>query len=257
MLATAMLIALPVSAQQDNLYRAEIILLERKVDPDQIGEKMGSRHPDPIPELEEQLWVVSEDGARETTLDLLPRSEMHLASAATRLEQNGNYRVLLTAAWHQSYPPDYEGSRLQIATGDWLPEAGQRAVEGYLKIDRVRFLHVNAVLNHWQVAPVEPEAQAVPPLETADPAAMTDDADVNRSVDNALADSEAGLVQDPGTNSAEKPLELITWIRETRRMRSEEIHFIDSPTIGVLIYFKPVEAEAVIQEAQLPAEESP
>ena len=37
------------------------------------------------------------------------------------------------------------------------------------------------------------------------------------------------------------PLELITWIRETRRMRSEEIHFIDSPTVGVLVFFRKIE----------------
>ena len=35
--------------------------------------------------------------------------------------------------------------------------------------------------------------------------------------------------------------ELVTWIRETRRMRSEEIHFLDSPTIGVLVYFRPLD----------------
>lgn len=34
--------------------------------------------------------------------------------------------------------------------------------------------------------------------------------------------------------------ELLTWIRETRRMRSEEIHYLDSPTIGVLIFFRKI-----------------
>ncbi|KAA1174834.1 5'-methylthioadenosine phosphorylase [Marinobacter salinexigens] len=38
----------------------------------------------------------------------------------------------------------------------------------------------------------------------------------------------------------EGPKELVTWIRETRRMRSEEIHFLDSPTIGVLVFFKKI-----------------
>lgn len=34
--------------------------------------------------------------------------------------------------------------------------------------------------------------------------------------------------------------ELITWIRENRRMRSEEVHYLDSPTIGVLVFFNKV-----------------
>ena len=42
--------------------------------------------------------------------------------------------------------------------------------------------------------------------------------------------------------AAPAPLELLTWIRENRRMRSEEIHFLDSPTIGVLVFFKKIEA---------------
>ncbi|MBS3803734.1 MAG: 5'-methylthioadenosine phosphorylase [Oleiphilaceae bacterium] len=239
--ATAMLIALPVSAQQDNLYRAEIVLVERIIAPDKVEEKMANRHPDPVPKLEEQLWVVSEDGARETTLDLLPRDKMNLASAAKRLEQSGNYRVLMTAAWQQSYPPDYEGSRLQVAAGDWLPEAGQRAVEGYIKIDRVRFLHVNATLNHWQPGSVEPDAQmALIPEPVNDEV----DADADGTGENVTADSAADLAQTSGALEGREPLELITWIRETRRMRSEEIHFMDSPTIGVLIYFEPIEAEA-------------
>ena len=37
--------------------------------------------------------------------------------------------------------------------------------------------------------------------------------------------------------------ELLTWIRETRRMRSEEVHFLDAPTLGVLIFFKKIEPE--------------
>jgi hypothetical protein len=37
--------------------------------------------------------------------------------------------------------------------------------------------------------------------------------------------------------------ELLTWIRENRRMRSEEVHFLDSPTLGVLIFFKKIEPE--------------
>ncbi|MCL1488093.1 MAG: peptidoglycan binding protein CsiV [Marinobacter sp.] len=42
----------------------------------------------------------------------------------------------------------------------------------------------------------------------------------------------------PGVQSEPQ---LLTWIRETRRMRSSEIHFLDSPTIGVLIYFAKIE----------------
>ncbi|MCS5561751.1 MAG: peptidoglycan binding protein CsiV, partial [Marinobacter nauticus] len=58
-------------------------------------------------------------------------------------------------------------------------------------------------------------------------------------------DSETGGSASEGTGTAYQlrpaPVELVTWIRETRRMRSEEIHFIDSPTVGVLVFFKKIE----------------
>ncbi|MEO9588720.1 MAG: CsiV family protein, partial [Marinobacter sp.] len=51
----------------------------------------------------------------------------------------------------------------------------------------------------------------------------------------------AGTDQAPVSSASQPKAELITWIRETRRMRSEEVHFLDSPTIGVLVFFKKIE----------------
>ncbi len=50
---------------------------------------------------------------------------------------------------------------------------------------------------------------------------------------------DRGRSRPPGANWPRT--ELLTWIRETRRMRSEEVHFLDSPTIGVLVFFKKIE----------------
>ncbi|WP_242634465.1 CsiV family protein [Marinobacter salicampi] len=230
----------PVLAQQGNLYRAEIIVLERRIDPDQVEEKMASRRPDPVPELDQKLWVMDQDGAVESTLDLVPRERLHLNSAAQRLEQSGRYRVLVAAAWRESFPPDYKGQRLQVAAGDWLPEAGQREVEGYISIDRQRFLHVTAALNHWQAHP-EAGSQKPDPdagLNTGDaPARSMGSQDAQGQGDSRDIET-LDLAAEPQSTPA---LELITWIRETRRMRSEEIHFLDSPTIGVLVFFKRLE----------------
>jgi len=207
----------------DNAYRAEIVLLERIVAPENIEEQMANRLLEPLPEAPRQLMVVDAGGNAGSSLRLVPKHEMTLSRAADRLVNSGRYRVLMTAGWYQSFPPNYEGRPMQVAVGDWLAAAGMREVEGTITIDRQRYLHVKVELNHWQAVADAPAAQ---------PAAQPTQASSGQPA--TIADMAEGGEPQPD-------IELLTWIRETRRMRSEEIHFLDSPTIGVLVFFRKIE----------------
>lgn len=227
----------------DDYYRAEFVILKRIVPPEAVNEKMADREVEPTPETGQVLWAVGEDGTARTTLKLAPRNELHLASAAERLERSGRYRVLATAGWYEAFPPDYQGEALRVAVGDWLEGANTRAVEGTITIDRQRYLHVNVHLNHWQLAKTTDSA-----APEADPATSSGAVEAPTA---AAETGETGQSPDPAAEPAATPmmsafaepapLELVTWIRETRRMRSEEVHFLDSPTLGVLIFFKKIE----------------
>lgn len=118
----------------------------------------------------------------------------------------------MAAGWYEAFPPDYKGEPLRIEIGEWLNQAGQREIEGNITIDRKRYLHVNVHLNHWQ------ESKVAAPAVTEGGATETQDTELTTSGELSL--------------QPEIPLELLTWIRETRRMRSEEIHFLDSPLLG-------------------------
>jgi hypothetical protein len=218
-------------------YRAEFVILERLVDPSGIEEKMSGKQVEPTTRPVKALWVNQADGSRQSDLQLVPQGELHLNQAARRLENSGNYRVLAVTGWYQSFPPDYDGEPLEIALGDWLPEAGQRAVEGHITIDRQRFLHVGVHLNHWMIDQSAPRILQTTHHES-DYAGEAGVPDAAGEWSDAGNEATFGL---PETATPAAPLQLITWIRETRRMRSEEIHFIDSPTIGVLVFFKRVE----------------
>ncbi len=251
-------------APRKDYYRAEFVILERKVEPDEINERMASRIPEPPnPDITDILRATDGNGTVETTLDLVPRSELHLNSAANRLENSGKYRVLLATGWYQSFPPDFEGEPLRVAIGDWLSDAGHREVDGHITIDRQRYLHVGVHLNHWRPLPTEDK-----PVGLIGGGLYTDrspDTDGSKEADgnegesagaeNAEAagnDSESAQAVDVA-ESVDQPgqalisgvnwprAELLTWIRETRRMRSEEVHFLDSPTIGVLVFFRKIE----------------
>lgn len=225
----------------DDYYRAEFVILQRIVEPEAVNEQMAGRTVEPPVQTDEVLLSVGPNGTNRTTLNLVPRKNLYLASAAERLERSGRYRVLATAGWYEAFPPEYRGTPLRVEVGDWLEGAGTRAVEGHITIDRQRYLHVEVHLNHWQVAdnaqPAWPAAE--PALAPANEAAP--DASAPGELSEKIRPSTGLIANQDALAAAPLPLELVTWIRETRRMRSEEVHFLDSPTIGVLIFFNKVE----------------
>jgi len=242
-------------ALTEDFYRAEFVILERQIEPSDINEKMAGRLPEP-PNLNARdiLRYTSEEGKTRTTLELVPQGELHLDSAAKRLEQSGRFRVLLAEGWYQAFPPDFESRPLWVNIGDWLPDAGHTTVQGTISIDRQRYLHVDVQLNHWQQkAPdnnllgldldAETPTRPHPPGIAIRPALVSGaTADIPAETSMAgtgLVDLEETLVAGLNWPRAE----LLTWIRENRRMRSEEVHFLDSPTLGVLIFFKKIEPE--------------
>lgn len=246
---------------REDYYRAEFVILERRVKPGDINERMASRIPEPpSPDIEEVLRAVGRDGGAETTMELVNRDELHLNSAANRLENSGRYRVLLATGWYQSFPPDFEGEPLRVAIGDWLEDAGHREIEGQITVDRQRYLHVGVELNHWQPRPREdrPDNVIVGGL-SVDQQADSEDSNADSAEEPADPDSALNSEREDAPDNGRAletftgpdqslisginwpRAELVTWIRETRRMRSEEVHFLDSPTIGVLVFFKKIE----------------
>ncbi|MFC4258616.1 CsiV family protein [Marinobacter lacisalsi] len=234
--ALALFFALAPPALAADTYRAEIVILERLADPI-LNEQMGSKQPE-IQQGEKRLWVVDESGNRNS--DIRTTNNLTLNTAASRLENSGKYKVLMKTGWIQKFPPNYNGDPMRVEVGEFLERAGHRAVEGTIEINRRRYLLVNVQLNHWQETGGSNTTTA-----SSEPATReeTPNGDNNEQGDSAGADT-----QGVGTSPASMPgmsepsgKELVTWIREVRRMRSKEIHFLDSPTIGVLVYFRPLD----------------
>ena len=229
----------------EHYYRAELVILERMMDPALVEEKMAGKQVEPPVSSDTNLWVEGENNTRSTDLELVDTSELHLNQAVQRLERSGNYQVLAAAGWYQDFPPDYDSGPMRVTMGDWLEAADQREVDGYISIERRRYLHVGVHLNHWQVteealqeAQAQTEANAADTGPTRDMATGTPAGQSQPTEDNPAQPNPTTV---PADSAMPVNPELVTWIRETRRMRSGEIHFIDSPTIGVLVYFEPIE----------------
>ncbi len=226
--ALALLAILSTSAFAQDRYRAEVVILERLADP-LLQENMAGKMPEPI-SSDRHLWVVDEAGNRISDLNLT--SNLTLNNSTARLENSGKYRVLMKAGWIQEFPQNYNGRPLAIELGDYLSAAGHRAIEGTIEINRRRFLLVTVNLNHWREADgADQQARII----------RTSDTDAGQAQADLQSDGDAPINTGYSLGEEATGKELITWIRETRRMRSKEIHFVDSSTIGVLLYFRPLD----------------
>lgn len=130
-----------------------------------------------------------------------------------RLRGSAGYRPLLRAAWRQPMPRD-ERQTL------WL--SGEH-VAGRLTVWRQRFLHVEGAL--WL------DAAGWPSLLEALQASA---AGASGQVPDRLADDVSAVtVTDHGPLPTALPWEF------RRRMRSEELHYLDHPVLGALVRIAP------------------
>lgn len=239
LVALALIMVLATPALADNTYRAEIVVLERLADPI-LREQMAGMDAE-VEDAEKRLWVVDESG--NVNSDIRTTDNLTLNTAASRLENSGKYRVLMKTGWIQKFPPNYDGEPMRIEVGEFLEQAGHRAVEGIIEVNRRRYLLVNVELNHWR----EAGGPAIDNASNGDsPQSGTREETGNpeNSEGNRPGPVTRGIDTSPAPTadmSSPSGKELVTWIREIRRMRSEEIHFLDSPTIGVLLYFRPMD----------------
>lgn len=226
LVVSSLFVSLTANAADSDRYRAEILLFERLVDPNSLNEQMADK---PVPTLPttdaKNLWVEGPDGKVQSDLTLIDGKDLYLEKAAERLTRSGHYKVLMLTGWDDAFPPGYQSPPLLIRIGEQAD--GHSATEGYLQISRQRYLHVTANLASLKF--VEPTLAPEQPDNTAS-GVVPDTANDALPVVAPLAD-QSGDQRVP---------QVITWLRENRRMRSQELHYLDSPTLGLLIYFEPL-----------------
>ena len=206
---------------------------------------------------------------------LLPGEYQELRGKAALMQRGGRYTVLFHETWVQPVPPEERSLPIVLDRSGDTQEWSR--LQGTINLYLSRYLHVetNLWLNTageylpgtWQMpapplgppsliieeqAPVDIGAAIGELTESALPGAEV-------TMTTALPMQETGeslLALDP--NEPDKGLEgeeLIqveapvypyrhaVLLEQTRRMRSNEIHYIDHPLLGVVIKFTPITAE--------------
>jgi hypothetical protein len=173
--------------------------------------------------------------ADEPVFRLLPENSLGLRNTVQRLRGSDRYEILIHKGWRQPGLPDSEapaihfpqqpehqsgpaerptgayrverldGGVLQLEleeTAVWVPPG----LSGYLRLIRERYLHMEVDLRYREA-----------------PARATGDT-------RRLAGAEFDEVRDP-----------VIVMRDRRRMRSGELHYLDNPRLGMLVLVRPVE----------------
>ncbi|WP_169579617.1 CsiV family protein [Saccharospirillum impatiens] len=241
----------PVNAEfEGSWFQIEVLIFEhtgsRPENPEQWPTYPSLERRSPavvIAEPDSQTDTVESANLDQAPIPFTPLSEPEwtLATEKSALEESRSYRVLYHQSWVQPVPGRNNATSIRIDAGDTY--GSQHELQGYLELYVERYLHLNTDL------------QLVRYTQTDNPFRLIDDND-NALAGNASApfmglslDQEANAISSSAFNS-----DIITTknnqyyvatesigMKQRRRMRSTELHYIDNPELGLLIYIVPIE----------------
>lgn len=175
---------------------------------------------------------------------LLPDRDMKLKDAARKLSTSGSYRVLIHAAWRQPLNKTGKGPLIHLHSGTGttsnfqssrspegsamspLAPSEPEAFDGMVQVVLSRYLHLNVdlLLRKPYVAKT---------MTTPSPSVATSQTEMPNTATAA----------NPSV-AAPPPTFLTYRLNSSRRMRSNEIHYIDHPALGVIAHITPVKLSA-------------
>ncbi|MEQ8861092.1 MAG: CsiV family protein [Pseudomonadales bacterium] len=174
--------------------------------------------PDPLLDFLREL-AAFEASLEEASYRWLAPETFTLNSEANRLERRGGYRVLLHGRWLQPVPARDAPEPLLFRVGPRFGDA--HALEGTFDVTVGRYLHFHARIYY-----TEPLLGRTPidRPQSEDPAAVPP---------ARLAFDPAGVMQ----------------LSESRRLRSDELHYLDHPKLGVLVRMTPAQPPEALSAA--------
>jgi hypothetical protein len=163
----------------------------------------------------------------------LPRASLALRGEARAMARTGRYRVILHRAWVQPIPERRKGMPVLIQAGErfgdrWL-------IEGSVSVTLGRYLHID--VNLWHQGPLAPPP--ITPAVELRPAAAEPTIETPAGVETTGPE----LALDPVMRL---PADGYMVLDERRRLRSEELHYLDHPKFGVLVRIDPIEPNETI-----------
>ena len=208
---------------------------------------------------------------REQPFILLERDQLQLADSARGIQRDSGLRVLFHQAWRQPMVPFEQAPAVIVSGGEKVDE--HHELEGSVTFSVSRYLHMHT--NLWLTEFEANYGQAIgqwPPLpkQPPKPGELTDN---GLSVDLRLTDTQPPVLNPwnstetaYNTNGSDYNLgqrsdtfqlnnygylsqqpfvtKNIVALQQQRRMRSDELHYVDHPRLGILVLIKSYSPDA-------------
>ena len=203
---------------------------------------------------------------------LLPPSARVLNTAAARIKRNPSMKVLFHESWVQTI--DEQNKALNIALHGGRSFDKHFELEGSIRLSRERYLHIETNLwlsrftinmgqeiEPWPILPAQPYSPIH--TENADfPAGVNITETLTQSDfvnNNAQTDFKLNDLQEFGSQfhaflENQYVTNRVVTMRQHRKMRSNELHYLDHPLLGLLIQITPYEQPVKPQAAPLTAD---
>ncbi len=181
-------------------------------------------------------WAVL-DGNGDGNLSRVSDLHPNFAKALRSLKLSSRYRILLQESWVQDLQPRRKAPAILLRGGAKVGE--HHELEGYVRIALERYLYAETDL--WLSRFGSQGGNYYLPRQPYRPALDTGDDFIDESFENSPEYAEFqrqnNLANPPlsAPPAGAEPVERIVAMQQQRRMRSDELHYIDHPLFGLLI----------------------
>lgn len=220
-IASCLLVLLPaLQAQSASWYQVEVLIFANN-DPAALDDEFWPtgltvpQKPNAVP--------LAGRTENQQPYSRLPGKDLLFNAEKRRIEQYEGFRVLFHGGWMQPVGSKRNAKSVYIRSGQVL-DNGQYELEGYITIDKGRFLHFRPDLFHSRQ--LSNHERSV--LRSFEQQTDTDE------------QNEPTPLMEMQTPEIDIPDFLTVQMNQGRRMRSKEVHYIDHPLMGILVLMLPL-----------------
>jgi len=222
------LLLLPVlvhAAEDDRWYQVELIIFSQNNPAYRNSEQWPIDYT--LPKIEDSRELQRASGKPSASLPepftLVPAEKLQLTATAKRIAQASDVELISHLGWVQPGLPEDKAVAVHIHEGDGETDS-QARLDGTMRLSLSRYLHLQSDLA-WR-EPLNP-AVNVPVEDSRD-----DGATHAMAQADVMPDFEGPAVTD---GAAEAPTYREYRLQQSRRMRSNELHYIDHPLFGIIV----------------------
>lgn len=214
-----------------------------------------------LPQEEKSLEELLEN----LSFNVLPTDQRELNDYARVIDAKRANRILFHESWRQPMTSEESTPAIIVQGGEKFGE--NRELAGSIEISVRRYLHLKTNLwltefeanygqekSHWPPLPLPPHRITTSEEQTLSFTSLSLETNNERDYTLGTFSLSSQLTKDSnyfrGTadvNQSPYLTKNIVLLKQKRRMRSEELHYIDHPKIGLLIKLHPIDKDELTQ----------